>query len=170
MFQTPLFPENFPRNRKRTEKNYLVIDGESYELSDDYIKAAAGIWDSLLAGSEYTLYLTSSGKAAYIDDHTGEKRVFGYLTDLAVSKSVDGVYSMKVYMDDGKFHYLDFADKVKVFRDGVNEGVKPAAEVLGGLLANGTFDKANAQLIRFCPTAIQRLRLLNLRKTRCRLR
>ncbi len=57
-------------------KNYLVIDGESYELSDDYIKAAAGIWDSLLAGSEYTLYLTSSGKAAYIDDHTGEKRVF----------------------------------------------------------------------------------------------
>lgn len=132
-------------------KNYLVIDGESYELSDDYIKAAAGIWDSLLAGSEYTLYLTSSGKAAYIDDHTGEKRVFGYLTDLAVSKSVDGVYSMKVYMDDGKFHYLDFADKVKVFRDGANEGVKPAAEALGGLLANGTFDKANAQLIRFLP-------------------
>ncbi|MBE5039397.1 S-layer homology domain-containing protein [Ructibacterium gallinarum] len=135
--------------KKNVDKKCVVIDGQTYEFSDDYNAYAPSTFDNLQPGVEYTMYLTTSGKIAYIVNHLNEERVYGYLTNMAIGTF--GSVTMKVLMEDGMFHTLDFADKVRVYRDGVDEGSKTPLQATEGFFVNGFFDKNQAQLIRFRP-------------------
>lgn len=127
----------------------VMNDGQTYTFSDEYAAYAPDAFDGLQVGAEYTLYLTDSGKIAYLLNHLEEERVYGYLTDMAIGQ-FDTV-TMKVFMDDGTFHFLEFAETVRVYRDGVYAGIQTPRQATEGLFVNGTFDKGQAQLIRFRP-------------------
>lgn len=150
---------------KRSEdgKDYLIMGDQTYELTDDYASYAPELFDSMQNGVEYTMYLTESGKVAYIIDHLEEERVYGYVTNMSIG--LFDAITMKVYMNDGQFHYFEFADKVRVYRDGVDEGMKTPQEATAGFFKDKAFDVSQAQLIRFLPNRESKVRLIEFAQT-----
>lgn len=137
---------------------YMYMDGDCYELSDDYAAYAKDAFEGVHPGVEYTVYLTKSGKIAYIINHLDDERVYGYLTYMSLSRKDD--ITMRVYMDDGKFHLFEFTEKVRIFRDGEDKGYNKRINVTDGLFAGGEFDRSNAQLIRFRPNRDSKVDLI----------
>lgn len=141
--------EELSQIKTKDGKTCITAGGQDYEFSDDYAAFAKEMLSSLQLGVEYTMYLTKSGKIAYVTPHMEEERVYGYLVGLA--QGLFDSVTMRVYMDDGKFHVLELADRVQVYRDGVYEGSKSPLKATEDLFIGGSFDKSKAQLIRFMP-------------------
>jgi|GEM_PF-2516937 len=96
----------------------FVIDGEAYELTENYIRVMTANGDKTMPitpGDEYTFYLDAFGKiaASKVVAQTGAN--FAILQDYQIGRGSDNV-KIRVFFDD-EFVDYDLASRVKI--DGV---------------------------------------------------
>lgn len=106
-----------------------VFEGMEYKLTDDLIRYLEGIQAKLPLGSECTLYLNAEGKVAFLDNYYYENRLYGFLTDAALTKGIDESAQFRVFTQNGEFRTFTLTEQVDVIKNGVKEGKQNARDL-----------------------------------------